>query len=211
MAKLCPRCGRSSNDVKFYGAFCEDCARAMLIESLPKRVRVKRCKRCKRIRAGPSFLELSNAALAVAVARFFKGYSIEVQGSSGNTIDVKLAKKTHDGNIEVSARLGIEYESTLCDACFKKAGGYYEAMLSIRGDHERASRLAESARNYFEAKGSFITRMDESDNGYDIYMPDKKLARSFLEMMHLKPSASYKLAGLKSGKKAYRNSYYLHV
>ncbi|MEM4114164.1 MAG: NMD3-related protein [Candidatus Micrarchaeaceae archaeon] len=211
MARICPRCGRSSNEVKFFGAFCEDCTKAMLIEALPKRVTVTRCKRCGRIKAGTGFVEQSNAALAVAVAKFFKGYSVDVQGSDGNSIEVKLTKKTNEGDIEISARLNIDYENTLCDACFKKAGGYYEAVLSITGDHGKAARLVDSLRNYVEAKGGFITKIAESADGYDVYLPDKRLARSFIEMMHLKPSVSYKLAGLKGGRRAYRNSYYLRV
>jgi NMD protein affecting ribosome stability and mRNA decay len=47
------------------------------------------------------------------------------------------------------------------------------------------------------------------DNGLDVYLSSKSLATLFIMKQRLKPETSYTLAGVKQGKRVYKNTYAL--
>ena len=64
---------------------------------------------------------------------------------------------------------------------------------------------------YLERREAYITKVEEATNGIDIYVSNKEAANNFFIDHDLKPLRSFRLWGMKKGKKVYRNTYSLHV
>ncbi len=96
-------------------------------------------------------------------------------------------------------------KKNVCDVCTKKRGSYYEAKIQLRG-----VPLKKALSVIPEKYNDTITKVEKTKNGFNIYLSDKKIAaRIIRELRHLnmKIKASYKLIGMKKGKKIYRNYY----
>lgn len=110
-------------------------------------------------------------------------------------------KKTVSQEIKVV----IITKKRMCDACQKISGGYYEAVLQIRGD--KKDEIARKIKKNMPE--SMITGIKNLKEGYDIRIADKKIASKAASQLRKSFSVkeSYKLIGDKKGKKLYRNFY----
>jgi nonsense-mediated mRNA decay protein 3 len=90
-----------------------------------------------------------------------------------------------------------------CENCSRVAGGYYEALLQIRG------RNQEKALNRVKSLSGDIVRIKKTDHGYDVFFMDKKTAKrvagSLKKTFIIKES--FKFITTKGGKRIYRNYY----
>ncbi len=209
LAKHCPICNRSSDEVRFFGEFCEDCARKLMLESITNpEIEVTQCKRCHRIKVGTEFVEESKLSLDEIAKKSFKGYDVKVMSYNSNSAEIMLVRE--DGlNAEISSR--IKRKFTLCPTCGRKAAGYYEGIVQLRGMPEKINQVISMLSHYLERGDSFIAKIEEEGSGKDVYVESKTLAEAFLKKMHLKYKVSYTLYGMKNGKKLYRHTYSVNV
>ena len=71
--------------------------------------------------------------------------------------------------------------------------------------------MISKVNKYFERHQEFVTKIEQIDNGYDMYLSSKKLVTAFLSLMNIKATVSYTLHGLRKGKKIYRNTYSIRL
>ncbi|MDE1851933.1 MAG: hypothetical protein KGH69_04580 [Candidatus Micrarchaeota archaeon] len=211
MPKSCPTCSRTSNDAKFFGSFCEYCARDKLSARLANEVEVTWCKRCMRIKGKEGFVAPTGRNFETVMGSRFRGYSIHLVKLNRNSVVLDIAEETADGQLSVEKEVGIKYSKTLCDMCYKKSSDYYEAVVQLRGNPSKVERLAASLERYFERRNQFVSKIEREDNGLNVYLSDKRMASEFMSNKRLKPTMSYTLAGIKSGRKIYKNTYALHL
>ncbi|MDE1870490.1 MAG: hypothetical protein KGH71_05955 [Candidatus Micrarchaeota archaeon] len=210
MARHCPTCNRSSDDIRFFGEFCEICTIEKLGRKIPTELKITICKRCDRLRFGNEFIERDDALLGDLLQKGFKEWDVKLISSTGDAAIVELAKP--DQHIDgIRQEIKLIYQKQLCPKCNRRAASYYEGIIQLRGSPERVQKMLQKLEKVFEANDEFFSRVDPVNNGINVFISSKKLAAAFMSERGLKPTMSYELYGLKNGKKLYRNTYALHL
>ena len=207
MPRFCPTCGNSSDKEKFYGNFCMSCARGMLKERLPKAAEIRVCKRCGSIKVAGRYMPDSARSIEGAIKPFFGRMGLKVLRYKGGSADIEVSEASEHGNLSVEYEIEIDQKRSLCDTCYKKACSYYEAVIQLRGNNYKIARFIERVTRFLDINNGFVTKVERNDNGSDVYVSSKKLASAFISRMRIHPTASYTLAGVKKGKRIYKNTY----
>ncbi|MGI0141538.1 MAG: NMD3-related protein [Candidatus Micrarchaeales archaeon] len=209
MVRHCPTCNRSSDEVQFFGEFCEFCTIDRLGKKLPEEIKITVCKRCGRIKVNNDFVDKDDAAVEVVLQKAFRDFDLKLISALPEEAIVKLDK--HDQDISgIRRQVALKYQKVMCPKCNRQSAGYYEGIIQLRGNPEKAARMLHRLEKYYFERDEFISRMEKVNNGVDLYVSSKKLATAFIAERGLKAVMSYELYGLKHGKKLYRNTYSLH-
>lgn len=97
----------------------------------------------------------------------------------------------------------VKIKKQMCSRCIKLSGGYYEAVLQIRGNGKE--RILEMIKKLIKN-----AIMEEKKNGYDIRFIKKAEAAKIARMLKLKGfeiKESYRFVSTKKDKRLYRNYY----
>lgn len=210
MPKFCPTCGNSSDKIRFYGNFCEECTKRKFSENLIESVEVIRCKRCGRIKSRGAFVPPNGQNLGSAIKQSFKGKDVKLIDYSEDSATIDLSEMTENGTVNTELTLSLAYKKVLCDVCYKKACNYHEALVQVRGDPVKIEKFMQKLTRFFEINDQFISKIEVADNGLDVYLSSKTLTTALMSRMHLHPVMSYTLAGVKQGKRVYKNTYAVH-
>jgi NMD protein affecting ribosome stability and mRNA decay len=195
MERVCPTCGTSSEKTHFDGDFCEKCSRISI--NCPDKVPISQCSVCKKLAKYKSTEEGVLAAV--------KGDYASAKYDVPNAILTVIFKK---GGIIIERKkiveIGIRKE--ICSDCNKRAGGYYEAIVQIRGKEERMARAIKILTEKLE-RLTFISKVVDRKEGSDLYTGDRKMTAQAIAEAGYKASRSEKLAGERDGKRLYRTSF----
>lgn len=210
----CPTCNRSSDDTRFIGNFCEFCIIKKLEKNVPGNVTIYQCRFCNRIREGKTFVELKNRSLAGAIEAELKlpsGWRVKVKSHDEKQVEAVFVSIYDNEKIGFSKTLELKIARETCQRCERISGGYYEAIAQLRGDWDKINNLIPKITKYVERRGGFITKVEKVEGGKDVYVSDKLMMNEFFHDYELKPTRSFRLYGMKRGKKLYRNTYSLHM
>ncbi len=207
--KRCPRCNRPESEVKFYGEFCENCARRDVADKVKNKVEIMLCKKCGKIRVSGEFVDFSEESLEDAINRQIKTNRFKLVEFNDKMAKGLIMERTRDGTIKSDFQVELAKKIVTCDACYKKSAGYYEAVFQLRGNLQKINTFIGRIERYFEKHGGFITRTEDTDNGIEVFVSSKSIASALISASRLKPVRSYTLSGVKNGKKVYRNTYTL--
>ncbi len=210
MPKYCPTCGNSSDKIAFYGNFCSACTKEKFSNGLQPGVEILFCKRCGRIKAGGAFASMSGKNLELAIKPTFRKYVVHLLDYSKDKAKIEVSEETAFGPLAVDHDIELTYKKALCDICYKKACNYHEAVVQLRGNSHRIKKFMESISRYFDAHNEFVCRIEQADNGMDMYMSNKRLTAAFISRSKIHPTVSFTLAGVRNGKKLYKNTYAIH-
>ena len=197
MEKICPRCGESSKTRQFVGTFCASCVPIDI--KCPPRVKTEACPRCGKKQGDISELALKSCKGTYENAR----YDVE-KGEA-----IFLVRVGHD-LVEVRKPVSVEVQDHICDNCGKAAGGYFEAIIQLRGDPGKITSMAVKVEKLIQRK-SFIARFIEQKEGLDFYIGDKKAAEKVVDMIGEPFIRSEKLGGMKEGKRVYRSTFCIRL
>lgn len=212
MVKHCPICNASSADVRFYGEFCEKCSSEKLNEKLPTEIEVYRCRLCGKLRTKEGELEEDKRSLLLVIQQQLIKFKVHLISYSEGKALIDVVDLRGPQALATEKEVTLKYKKMTCESCYKRQGGYYEAVLQLRGDDERILRFMERFIRYVESHGQFIAEMKKVDKGYDVYMSSKALASAYISERKLHANTSYTLSGLdKSGKKVYKNTYAIRL
>lgn len=208
MQKFCFVCGKkTSNLIKGY---CESCYnKKILLVKLPKKISFKECKRCNDIKFKGKWQKLN-------IEKIIKG-KVKV---SGKIRKMKLTEM--DNKIEVTFFIEpsdsrkikketfiveIQINKTTCGLCSRKAGGYHEAIIQLRGFPENVINFVDMYMEKFKKKKTFYF-LEKVKNGFDIKLENKLVARNLSkkiqEKFDCKVKESFKLVTRKRGKDVYK-------
>ena len=105
----------------------------------------------------------------------------------------------------------LKINKITCPDCSRRLGGYYESIIQIRGNVEKAL-------NYIDdelAKEKGVYRIERDERGADIYLDNIHLANKFCNMLKKRFNAkirkSYRLVTRKEGKDIYRSSFVVRI
>jgi NMD protein affecting ribosome stability and mRNA decay len=150
-----------------------------------------------------SEVELKNVEILVEVPKNLKV-------ANGNLVNLNLSinvvGRIKDTEVEESYQIPMKVTFSLCNNCKKLKGRYFEAKLQLR---PKSDKILNFVKSYCETrKHLFISKIEESKFGYDLYMSDQRETRSLGSLLRKKfggeVKESKKLFGKKDGKEIYR-------
>lgn len=190
---VCPKCGKDSE----IDVFCRRCflERNLKIE-LPTLIEIPHCTRCGTYTLGGKELEFSSEedAITEAVQRSLKGNFGEIEGGIGEGLERDLdiePLERRDFEVVLTMRLGefsrrkrtvARIKDITCSSCGKKSGGYWEALLQLRGNvDEKTFKGVIKDIESSSDENSFVSRVDRLKKGYDVYVGSKKTAEKIVK------------------------------
>jgi nonsense-mediated mRNA decay protein 3 len=201
---ICPRCGRSSGEVKFIEAFCIDCAPIRL--ECPAKVEIEQCTRCLRIRLKGEWTPVGEKKIDKFV----------ISRCRGEFVGFKYDKETGEAEFELQSGASVkrtiilEMKKTICQQCSRMSGGYYEGIIQLRGSREKGEKFAERIMEKL-AKVTFIAKVDEKDEGIDIYVGSSKPIVATMAEQGVRAMITKKLIGRDQGKRLYRTTFLIRL
>ena len=207
MPKFCPTCGNSGDKAKFFGNFCENCSKEKFLSKLPKIVEIVVCKRCGKIKSGGSFVPPNGRNIEIAIKPQMGKYTVHMIDYDNESTRLDVSDETEFGTLSVETTVQIVQKKALCDMCYKKACNYYEAVIQLRGNNYKIARFIERITRFFDMNNEFITKIDYEADGPNVYLSNKRLAQAYISKNRLHSTNSFTLAGVKNGKRVYKNTY----
>jgi NMD protein affecting ribosome stability and mRNA decay len=208
----CPLCNKSSDEIRFVGNFCESCIIKKLEKRIPDKVTVYQCRFCNRIKEGRIFSRMGNKALARAIRIELKlQEDVKVKAFNSEEVSAVFRAEVDGEKVIFPKRLALKIAHETCQRCYRISSGYYEAIVQLRGNFVKINSIIARITKYVEKRGGFIAKVDKVENGKDVYVSDKLAMNEFFNYCHLKPTRSFRLYGMKNGKKVYRNTYSMHL
>jgi len=205
---ICPKCGSTSQQKDFIDSFCSGCYPFKVM--LPKEIRLDKCVRCGKLRMKGEWKRTDLKKLNEYVAGKCKGdFERAEYDADQGTCRFIFLKNGKEYAIEKGFL--IDVNKTICPDCSRSSGGYFEAIIQVRGEPDAVERKSRKLIEALEKK-TFIPKIEDMHNGIDIYVGSTKAASQALQEFSLKPSGiSKKLAGVSQGKKLYRTSFSVRV
>jgi len=200
---ICPKCGKSSKEVQFLEAFCVNCYPFNL--QLPKNIKIEMCKRCGRMRIKGEWVPYDRKKLEGHVASKARGEFDKVEYDSKSKEMIFTVKKG-DETAEIRKPYGYEEVITICPDCSKISGGYFEAIIQLRGNEKKVAKYSKMLTRMLSNK-TFITKSEERHGGTDIFVGSSKEVLGVVSELRLKTKITRKLMGLREGKRYYRTTF----
>lgn len=201
--KFCFVCGKKTE--KLIEGYCEDCYNnSFNLIQTPKEVTIFRCSKCKKIKQKNDWndIEIEDLiknnikVLGNNVKVEVIGDKIFARGSLKNSKKVK-EDETHEINIKTV--------KVLCPECSRRLGGYYEAIMQLRGN------MPEEVLSFIdkEIKEKSFYRIDSVKGGFNLYIGNKNIANQIADKIkriyNLEVKKSFKLYTKKEGKDVYKS------
>lgn len=136
---------------------------------------------------------------------------VKVRRFDNESAFVDLTFPVDNDSVTFEKELGLTMKHEICQDDYRKSSGYYEAVVQLRGTHDRVTRMAEKIRKFLSIRNAFVSKAEEDEHGMDLYISDKKIMKGFFILYKLKPKTSYTLFTVKQGKKIYRDTYLLKM
>lgn len=188
---VCPLC-RGKSEV---GVFCYGCyLKQNLKIEMPSTIDVLRCRGCGTYILGQKRIISDNEEeLVRKVAQESLKTNMKGLDKAGVLrFDVQHLEKEYRvsavvtlGDAERVAQSIVRIRNTSCQDCSRLAGGYYEAILQIRGGASK--RMVDDIVGKIEGykdKYAFITKIEKVAGGFDIYVGGKKAAEKIVRLYH---------------------------
>lgn len=202
---ICPKCGRSSDDTPFIEAFCINCFPFDV--KLPKKITIEHCKRCNKIRLKGEWVPFSRKKIEEYIISRCKGdfTSGEFDMDTG---EATFTLKKDSGEISIRRNIRFEIVPVICRDCSRISGGYFEAIIQLRGDKAKINRAAERLIRILSKK-TFITKKEEKHGGIDLFVGSSKTVLETMREQGYKPLITRKLVGRREGKRLFRVTFAL--
>jgi nonsense-mediated mRNA decay protein 3 len=221
---ICPKCGSSSDKKEFFEAFCIDCYPFNI--RLPKDLQLDLCKRCGQMKLKGEWQAYNRRKVEEWVASRCRGgfescvYSLDERSSSrarerssrdlGSRV-LSFQFRNGDRKKTIIRNWELKTVDTTCQNCSRISGGYFEAILQLRGDTDKVERKAQKLGTELGRK-TFISKWEEMHGGLNLYVGSTRVVFEILQKLGLKPSKiSKKLTGRREGKKMYRTTFAVRV
>ena len=196
MVRFCPLCGKSDSQAEFFGELCLACAKGRLPEFAPVRVAV--CGKCG------SLIDRGRkrkaASLEEEVIRLLK---LKGKDAVFHADTSEMEYQSDYGRVKQNVL--VLTGKSMCTDCSRAGSQYFEAIIQLRGNPGKISKMADLLLRRIEEK-SFVPKIEELKEGLDIYCGGRNEAIAALNTYELGFLRTEKLAGEKDGKRLYRTT-----
>ncbi len=198
---ICPLCGAREGEKPFIGPVCVDCYKLKC--TFPSQVYLDVCSHCGKVRLYGKWVDATDEMIEKWVLKRCKGKDKPVAYDEERST---LIFEIEGRRIERS--LKIRWNKKVCPQCCKISGGYYEAIVQLRGSKHRVKKWLRRLL-YLLRKRTFISQVEELKEGIDIYVGESKAVVAVLKDLGFKYEISRKLHTMKQGKRLYRTTFLL--
>lgn len=204
MAQICPKCGKSEVEFAANLNICKKCFKPEF--KLPKKLEYEICSMCNKLKHGKWIVFTKQNLLNFLKTHIgVKNITIEQLDIQTNMIvvakEIGGLKYFHTSYIELIAK------KSLCNDCSKKSGGYFEAIIQLRGTNQaKIESVLKRLITYINRK-SFISRIEDIHGGKNLYCGSKAVVFNALHELKLKFKTSRTLYGKKDGQEVYRTTF----
>ncbi|PIU22651.1 MAG: hypothetical protein COT14_00100 [Candidatus Diapherotrites archaeon CG08_land_8_20_14_0_20_30_16] len=214
---ICPSCGLEKNKNLFEDSICKACFNKDKLFFDIKLKDIILCKSCGRIKeefmwrqfAEDSFEDLIRKNIKSNLDFTLKNLDLVF---SKNKLSVSLNLQVGKAICHYNVSFTPKYQ--YCPDCYKKISDYFEALVQIRGfgtdkqKEKEVLHLLEKIQKGELKKGNFgayLQKFEKVNNGFDLYLGSKELARAFIrefaEKYDFEKKESPKLVGILPGGK----------
>ncbi|MFH1785081.1 MAG: NMD3-related protein [Candidatus Micrarchaeota archaeon] len=201
---ICPKCGRTNNQIEFIEAFCPDCYPIKI--EIPKKIEFETCTRCEKIKFRGEWVPYNKRKLSDYILGKCKG-DIE---SSTYDFESQDATFIMSSSAKVKRSIPLELKKTICQDCSRISGGYYEGIIQLRGDRKKIEKTAIMLISKLE-NVTFLTKTEEKDEGIDIYIGRSKPIVRLVSDLGITTVITKKLVGRDQGKRLYRTTFLIRM
>lgn len=210
---FCVECGKKG---KTYNGLCIDCyIKSRKFFEIPS-INISICRNCGAYYINKWRKEDMWKDIEEYLKRNIKAeieYEIEIDKEKNKII---LKGNFEGKEIRDEEKLKINFKKRLCEKCSLQKGGYFEAIVQVRGiDEEQCKEIEKMAERKIEEKDSFISKKERKEYGIDFYIGSKKaaisLAKEIKEKFGGEMKKSSSLVGMKDGKRIYRDTYAIRL
>jgi nonsense-mediated mRNA decay protein 3 len=213
----CVSCGKETSNI--YKGCCIACfLKNETFCSPPKKIDVFECRHCGAFKIEKKW---EKETLDAVRAQFLKKYvkksldSVNIlfnEDKDEAIFQMKFNGVPFEGRKKIMMRL----KKSLCDTCSKIMGGYFEAVVQVRGEKHLKNAEIEMADDIVqkilgEKRKAFITKREERHGGVDYYLGDRHdaadIAKQMKDHFHAEMTVSSSLVGMREGKEVYRTTY----
>lgn len=207
MKKFCYVCGKQTDHL--FDGLCSDCfAKRITLVELPKKIEIIKCSKCPFVKFNNKWQTLNIEEIIKTKLKAhgdIKKTSVELKDKIAT---VHVSGSFKDISKEESHDVRIHFNKIMCPNCTRLFGGYYEAIIQLRGDFNQKtlSFIADSAERFAKDQFGFY-RVKEVKEGLDLYFGSTSIANKIADALKpFKPEIkrSFKLVTRKDGKDIYR-------
>lgn len=223
---FCVECGAEG---PVYQGVCASCfAKKHPVVDPPANLDIPRCQQCGAFHFRSGW---SRVGLEPAIAQLLREkvrplppfehvsftHAAREEDANNYFLTVKALGRFEDLRQAQEFHVRLRIKPSVCDACAKQAGRYYEGILQVRAeDRDLAPAEIRAVRTLVlsrverrrDESGDFISRTEEIHGGLDFYVSTNalgsRLAREVAEAFGGTVTASPKLFGQRQGKEIYR-------
>jgi len=215
--KFCCICGKITDEL--IDNRCYSCYLKENPPEIPERIELRVCKTCYRIYHKGKWEYISNflpdiLAYGAIEALHKKGFEVEnfdileFYENEGKILSkIKIRGMVGEVSFEKEEEIVVKARFEQCIDCSRRAGGYYEAILQIRGSYDEDKIYSIVEENL---QNSFVSKIKKLREGIDFYISSQKVAKRIARILKNKYNAevivSPTLVGKKDGKDLYRFS-----
>lgn len=218
MEKFCPKCGKTVEKLFGPRKVCVDCYReAHDFVEIPDEINFDQCSVCGnyKIKNVWKGFESDEKLVFDVLGQYEKedvemGASFKRQGEVYN-VKVVMEENINGERIRQVKEVQLVPEKKQCRKCSRFHGGYFEAILQIRGDVTEnifGEMMEFAGRKTSEDRSNFVSNVEEIHGGYDVYVSSMNMLRSILqflkERLKVEEEWSKELVGQKEGQEVYR-------
>lgn len=228
MNSFCPKCGASEGN--FIKGFCEKCfLEDHEIVFVPEKIEVDYCTKCEGILFKGKMSDQTPELLEEIIRSKIKVKDLLNEKLSIELVpfgdDKSKAIITFSGEVD-SQKISFQKETLLkplnicCKDCSKLVGGYFEAILQVRGEKELTEKIISFSEKFLEKEKKFdrlakITKLEKDKHGFNAYLASKqaalKLAREIASRHNSRMTSSSKIVGRKAGRDVKRVTFCVRV
>ena len=230
LRKFCPKCAKETDEL--FDGLCRDCyLETTKFVEVPQNITVLVC-RCGRSNEKKKWVQnisveemiervvMSNVKMDKDTDVSLEYEPFEVSGKTKVTVGVVARRVVGGREIEKSAQVVFTIIPQTCDVCSRVSGGYYEAIIQIRGSKYRQEQVLELVRRvvgqYKDTdKFSFITQVQDSKGGVDVYLGSSKIAGKIEQeskrIYNVASKITHSVCGMKDGRALNRITILLRI
>lgn len=193
MKQFCPKCGTSIDTPLGPKGLCKNCYRERhdLVE-LPDEIRFDQCSQCNDYKIQNTWNEFTGVQdMIFDLLKPHEEEDIEMSASFQSTgetytVHVIMIDEIDGKQVEQTQKVQLVPEKTQCPTCARFHGGYFEAIVQLRGaiSEDQFGTLMDAAADLTnEDKNHFISNVEERDGGYDIYTSSKTMAKRLVDQL----------------------------
>ena len=205
---ICPKCGAEEGAKKFVGPFCIDCVQFSI--KVPSGLEMQKCKRCNKVLMRGKWALVTENRIEKYIEGKFRGEFDKAEFILAEN-RAKFQIERDGQKLEVWKDVDFKFLTSICPECNKMAGGYFEAIIQLRGKPERIVKYNKLFQKELADAGTFISKILEDKHGMDIYVGSTRAVLSVIKEMGLTYKISSSLAGQKQGKRLYRTSFAIRL